>query len=121
MDDERESPEAASAAPASQVPPETPNPEQKVTHTESPGDSVRPGSGSRRPPVTRKEVLDFINRTDLVTHENLMREFGYTWYGAHTMLRRLKGEKLIERFLKPGEFCITEAGVKRLKDDEAKG
>lgn len=123
MDDERESPEAASAAPASQGPPETPigsNPDGKPTHTESPSDSVRPKSDLVYSQLSRREVLTFIQTSQPATHEKLMEKFGYSWRGAHNMLQRLRDAGLIEVYMKPGDFILTEAGERRIKDAQAR-
>jgi predicted transcriptional regulator len=65
------------------------------------------------------DVLEFLQEVEVADIQGLMRKFNYNYRGAYTMIQRLKHEGLIERFMHAGEYCITEAGVRRIKN--AKG
>jgi ribosomal protein S19E (S16A) len=66
-------------------------------------------------------VLKFINEVDVVRIETLMKRFGYTYRGAYGMVQRLKKQGEIVRYMKAGEYCVTDAGLRRIKDDQKGG
>ena len=59
------------------------------------------------------ELLEFINKKDIVSRFEVVNRFGYTLGGADAMLAWLKREGLIINDRR-GEWTITDLGVRRL-------
>ena len=66
--------------------------------------------------ATRQEVLKFIKARDVVDIMDLVNQFGYTYGYARIKLHRLEKAGLIEKLgIRPGAFCLTNEGIRRLE------
>lgn len=66
--------------------------------------------------ATKREVLFFFKKRESVSIQDLMSEFGYVFEGARSKLRRLEAGKLITQLgIRPGTFCLTELGHRRVE------
>jgi len=67
---------------------------------------------------TKLEVLQYIRRQEVVWIETLRVDFGYTYWGAVSRLKRLCKEGLVEtlyaRGLNQGRYILTNRGLERL-------
>lgn len=67
---------------------------------------------------TKLEILTFIRRQEVVWIKTLCAQFGYTYWGAVSRLRRLCKEGLVEslyaRGLNQGRYLLTTKGAERL-------
>jgi DNA-binding IclR family transcriptional regulator len=59
------------------------------------------------------DVLEFINKSEVVGATDLCNHFGYTEGGAYSTLGELKHRKLIVNDRR-GEWVITDSGLSRL-------
>jgi len=67
---------------------------------------------------TKLEILTFIRRQEVVWIKTLCAQFGYTYWGAVSRLRRLCKEGLVEslyaRGLNQGRYLLATKGAERL-------
>jgi len=69
---------------------------------------------NRQPVKARKiDLLEFIYDREVVTADDLMEQFGYTYSGAHSRLSQLSKQGLIQQLTK-GRWCLTEKGCNKL-------
>ncbi len=68
--------------------------------------------------VTKLEILAFVGKQEVVWIEALCSQFGYTYWGAVSRLKRLCKEGLVEplyiRGLNQGRYVLTVRGHERL-------
>lgn len=69
--------------------------------------------------ATRPEILKFIKSKDTVEIMDLMNEFGYSRGYAYLKLLRLEKAGLVEKLgIRPGAYCLTNEGTRRLEHYE---
>jgi predicted transcriptional regulator len=70
-------------------------------------------------PPTKLQILTFIRDQEVVWIETLNAQFGYTYWGAVSRLKRLCKQGLIEplyaRGLNQGRYMLTNKGFERIK------
>lgn len=63
--------------------------------------------------ASKIQILEYINKKEIVTPLDLMNDFGYSSGGARWMLSWLKRQGLIINDRR-GEWTITDTGIRRL-------
>jgi len=66
--------------------------------------------------ATLADVLSFIKIKEVVEPMELLSEFGYTYWGARTRLKRLEKATLVEKLgIRAGAYYLTNERFRRLE------
>jgi len=63
--------------------------------------------------ASKLDILEFVERKEIISPLDLVERFGYTLDGAGSMLSWLKRQKLVINDRR-GEWTLTDEGISRL-------